>query len=119
MCTPRAACQDSASLDDVPPTTPPQDEPRPPGLSGDLADREQLTLLKAYLFKILGRLVDDIASGNVEPNPYTRGSSHSACTYCPYGAICHENQVEGRRNYEAMKAERFWQEIGKEMNPNG
>ena len=88
-------------------------------LSGDLADREQLKLLKAYLFKILGRLVDDIASGNVEPNPYTRGSSHSACTYCPYGAICHENQVEGRRNYEAMKAERFWQEIGKEMNPDG
>jgi len=88
-------------------------------LSGDLADREQLKLLKAYLFKILGRLVDDIASGNVQPNPYTRGSSHSACTFCPYGSICHEAQVEGRRNYEAMKAERFWQEIGKEMNPNG
>ena len=88
-------------------------------LTGDLADREQLKLLKGYLFQILGRLVDDIASGNVQPNPYTRGSSHSACTFCPYGAICHEHQVEGRRNYEAMKAERFWQEIGKEMNPNG
>ena len=88
-------------------------------LIGDLADRDQLKLLKAYLFKLLARLVDDIASGNVEPNPYTRGSSHSACTYCPYGAICHETQVEGRRNYEAMKAERFWQEIGKEMNLNG
>ena len=88
-------------------------------LTGDLADREQLKLLKAYLFKILGRMVDDIASGNVEPNPYTRGSSHSACAFCPYGVICHEEQVAGRRNYEAMKAERFWQEIGKEMNPNG
>ena len=88
-------------------------------LTGDLADRDQLKLLKAYLFKILGQMVDDIASGNVEPNPYTRGSSHSACTYCPYGAICHEQQVAGRRNYEAMKADRFWQEIGKEMNPNG
>ena len=88
-------------------------------LTGDLADRDQLKLLKAYLFKLLGRLVDDIASGNVQPNPYTRGSSHSACAYCPYGAICHEEQVAGRRNYEAMKAERFWQEIGKEMNPNG
>ena len=88
-------------------------------LTGDLADREQLKLLKAYLFQILGRLVDDIASGNVQPNPYTRGSSHNACTFCPYGTICHENQVAGRRNYEAMKADRFWQEIGKEMNPNG
>jgi len=55
----------------------------------------------------------------VEPNPYTRGSSHSACAYCPYGAVCHKEQVAGRRNYEAMKAERFWQEIGKEMNPHG
>jgi len=88
-------------------------------LSGDLADREQLKLLKGYLFKLLGKLVNDIASGNVQPNPYTRGSSHSACNFCPYGAVCHEAQVEGRRNYEAMKAERFWQEIGKEMNPNG
>ena len=88
-------------------------------LTGDLADRDQLKLLKAYLFKILGQMVDDIASGNVEPNPYTRGSSHSACTYCPYGAICHEQQVAGRRNYEAMKADRFWQEIRKEMNSNG
>ena len=88
-------------------------------LSGDLADREQLKLLNAYLLKILGRMVDDIASGNVEPNPYTRGTSHSACSFCPYGTICHEDQVAGRRNYEAMKAERFWQEIGREMNSDG
>ena len=88
-------------------------------LSGDLADREQLKLLHAYLLKILGRMVDDIASGNVEPNPYTRGSSHSACAFCPYGAICHEDHVAGRRNYEAMKADRFWQEIRKEMNSDG
>ena len=88
-------------------------------LTGDLADRDQLKLLKKYLFKILGRMVDEIASGNVEPNPYTRGSSHSACAFCPYKAVCHEQTVTGRRNYEAMKADRFWQEIGKEMNPNG
>ena len=88
-------------------------------LSGDLADREQLKLLKAYIMKILGRMVDEIASGNVEANPYTRGSSHSACAFCPYGTVCHEQQVSGRRNYEAMKADRFWQEIGKEMNPDG
>ena len=88
-------------------------------LSGDLADREQLKLLREYMFKILGRMIDDIASGNVEPNPYTRGSSHSACDFCPYGAICHETQVTGRRNYEAMKADRFWQEIRKEMSQNG
>ena len=88
-------------------------------LSGDIADREQLKLLKAYLQRILGKMVDDIASGNVEPNPYTRGTSHSACTFCPYGAICHEAEVEGRRNYKTMTAQRFWDEIGKEMDFHG
>lgn len=88
-------------------------------LVGDLADREQLKMLKAYIFRILGNMVDEIASGNVEPNPYTRGSSHSACAFCPYGAICHEEQVKGRRNYKTMTAQRFWDEIGKEMNSRG
>jgi ATP-dependent helicase/nuclease subunit B len=88
-------------------------------LSGDLADREQLKLLRQYVFGLLGNMVNEIASGNIAPNPYTRGSSHSACAFCPYGAICHESQVAGRRNYEAMKPDRFWQEIGKEMNPDG
>ena len=88
-------------------------------LSGDLADRAQMKLLKAYLQRILGKMVDEIASGNVEPNPYTRGTSHSACTFCPYGAVCHEAEVEGRRNYKTMTAQRFWDEIGKEMDSNG
>ena len=88
-------------------------------ISGDLADRDQLKLLEAYVFRTLARLVEDIASGNVEPNPYTRGSSHDACAFCPYGAVCHKESVEGRRNYKAMTAQRFWEEIGKEMGSHG
>ena len=83
--------------------------------SGDLADRDQLKLLERYVFSILRRMVEELASGSVEANPYTRGSSHSACAFCPYGSICHETTVEGRRNYKAMTAQRFWEEIGKEM----
>ena len=88
-------------------------------LVGDMADREQLRLLKGYIFRILGRMVDEIASGCVEPNPYTRGTSHSACTFCPYGSVCHKTQVEGRRNYKAMTPQRFWEEIRKEMESHG
>ena len=88
-------------------------------LSGDLADREQLKLLEGYVFRVLGKMVEDIASGNVSPNPYTRGSSHNACAFCPYGAICHKASVEGRRNYKTMTAQRFWDEIGKEMAQHG
>ena len=88
-------------------------------LSGDLADREQLKLLEGYVFRLLAHMVEEIGSGIVEPNPYTRGSSHSACDYCPYGTICHEKTVEGRRNYKTMSAQRFWEEIGKEMTGHG
>ena len=88
-------------------------------LSGDLADRDQLKLLETYVFRVVGKLVEDIASGNVDPNPYTRGSSHDACAWCPYGAICHKAEVEGRRNYKTMNADRFWEEIGKEAAKHG
>jgi ATP-dependent helicase/nuclease subunit B len=88
-------------------------------LTGDVADRQQLKMLKAYLFRILGRMTDDIAAGNVEANPYTRGTSHNACTYCPYGAVCSKADVKGRRNYQSMSSDKFWEEIGKEMKENG
>jgi len=88
-------------------------------LSGDIADREQLRMLKDYVFQVLRKLVGDIASGNVDPNPYCRGSSHDACTYCPYKAVCHFAVVAGRRNYKTMTAQRFWEEIGREMDRHG
>ncbi len=88
-------------------------------LTGDLASREQLQMLRSYLFRWLGNMVDDIAGGNVVPNPYTRGSSHDACAWCPYGSICHKAQVEGRRNYKAMTAQDFWERIEREGNRHG
>ena len=88
-------------------------------LAGDIATREQLKLLKKYVFQVLRDMVADIASGDVTPNPYTRGSSHNACTYCPYQSVCHFATVEGRRNYKTMSAQRFWEEIGKEVERNG
>lgn len=88
-------------------------------LSGDLASREQFRLLRAYIFALVGKMVDDIASGNVSPNPYMRGSSHSACAFCPYGMICRKAEVEDIRNYKTMTSERFWDEIEKEMKKHG
>ena len=88
-------------------------------LTGDLADRRQMKMLEKYIFRWLGKMVDDIASGNVEPNPYTRGTGHDACTFCPYGAVCRKKDVEGRRNYKAMTAQRFWEEIEKEVDRHG
>lgn len=85
-------------------------------LSGDLADRDQFKMLKAYILGTLESMVDEIASGNVTPDPYTRGSAHNACAYCPYKPVCNPATVEGRRNYKAMSAQRFWEEVEKETS---
>ncbi len=88
-------------------------------LAGDLADSDQLKLLRKYVFLLLRGIVDEIASGNIQPNPYTRGTSHNACTYCPYGSICHESQVSGRRNYKTVTAQKFWEDVESEVNCHG
>ena len=88
-------------------------------ITGDLADRDQLKLLRQYVFTLLSNMVDQIASGDITPNPYTRGSSHDACTFCPYGNICHKEQVAGRRNYKAMKDVEFWDAVEREVNRHG
>ena len=88
-------------------------------LNGDLATREQFKQLRQYVFHILSNMVDEIGSGIVDPNPYTRGTSHDACAFCPYGSVCHKDSVTGRRNYKAMSSQRFWEEISKEVQSNG
>ena len=109
---------DAMESDDTP-NRMPYSRKKDGSLSGDLANTEQFELLKKYVFKLLGNLVDDIASGCVTPNPYTRGSSHNACAFCPYGSICHQETVEDRRNYKTMTAQRFWDEVEKEVRDLG
>ncbi len=88
-------------------------------ISGDIADRGQLGILKDYVFKYLGQMVDTIASGDVTANPYSRGTSYDSCTFCPYGPICHKGLEENRRNYKTMTAADFWQRVEKEGKSNG
>ena len=88
-------------------------------LVGDIATREQMELLERYVFQVVGDLVDQIASGDVSPDPYTRGSSHNACAFCPYGPVCRLERERGRRNYKAMTAQRFWEEIERTVGNDG
>ena len=84
-------------------------------LKGDIADFKQFAMLRQYVFSCVGAMVDDIASGNVEPNPYTRGSNRSPCNYCPYVALCASADLQGRRNFASMNSDRFWEEVEKEV----
>ena len=83
-------------------------------LKGDVADSVQLRQLREHVFRTLADAVDSIAGGSVDANPYTRGSSHSACAFCPYGSICARDREAGRRNYKKMDAPDFWERIGRE-----
>ena len=86
---------------------------------GELADRDQLKTLKRYVFRVLARLVEDISSGEVAPNPYTRGSEHDPCRFCDYSPVCHPETVTGRRNFRKMDAQWFWETIEKELENHG
>lgn len=88
-------------------------------LVGDIATSEQMGLLEEYVFYLVGQLVDQIASGDVSPNPYTRGASHSACSFCPYAPLCRLDRERGRRNYKAMTAQRFWEEMERQVKHRG
>lgn len=79
-------------------------------LTGDLASAVQLEKLKVYVMDLLAGLVDRIASGNVEPNPYFRGRSN-ACQYCEYSAACHLDLWGKARVYQKVEREEFWQQI--------
>lgn len=86
---------------------------------GDVADKEQLKQLKAYIYQTLQNMLDDLADGNITPNPYTRGTDNDACHYCPYQAVCAQMEIDGRRNFRTVKADRFWEDVAKEVNGNG
>ncbi len=114
---------DDASLDAMDPTEKMDtlccSRKRDGTLSGDLADRVQLGMLKDYVMGTLRRLVDEIASGDVSANPYSRGSSFDACTFCPYGAVCRSGSAEQRRNFKTVPAAKFWEDVQKEVDSHG
>ena len=88
-------------------------------LTGDIASRQQMRILKSYVFHLLENMVNSIAQGETVADPYTRGTSYNACTFCPYGNICHKDTVENRRNYKAIKAAQFWEDVYREVENHG
>ena len=83
-------------------------------LSGDIASRSQFRLLKSHVYRKLREMVNAVAAGQVEPNPYTRGSSFDSCTYCPYAAVCHKETVTQRRDFKKIEGAEFWQRLSEE-----
>lgn len=88
--------------------------------SGDLADAAQLELLRQYVRSTLADLADTMAGGNVLPNPYFRGSEHSACQYCEYAAACHLDICPDQRRYLASTGQKaFWDVLKRKEETHG
>lgn len=81
-------------------------------LVGDLANGEQMRLLRTHVRKTLEQITDAILEGNVRPNPYFQGSEKSACRFCSYAAICHLDSCNPDvRYFSSKKAGEFWERL--------
>ncbi len=81
------------------------------GRKGDLATMRQWGLLENHVQKSLQDLVEQIAGGDVSPNPYSRGN-HNSCSWCAYEPVCRFSSGGGcMRSYEKISAGEFWAEL--------
>ena len=81
--------------------------------TGDLADPGQLRLLERHVFHTVAALADEVARGEVTPNPYFRDEQHNACRWCPYQTLCADT-AERRWLDKLGGPEEFWKLIGEE-----
>lgn len=87
-------------------------------LTGDIASGGQLQTLKKYIFMQVGKMVNEIASGNVEANPYQR-EKNDACRYCHYDSICHPETLTQCRKFAKTESSRFWEDVEKVVAERG
>ncbi len=87
-------------------------------LTGDLASGRQFGELKRYLMDTLKKLVDQIAGGEVSPNPYFRGD-HDACRFCEYASACHLDLWGEARVYQKVSSQEFWAQVEQEVDRHG
>ncbi|MBQ0037221.1 MAG: PD-(D/E)XK nuclease family protein [Clostridiales bacterium] len=92
-------------------------------ISGGLATAAQWGKLGKYVEKLLHQIADELARGNIDADPCTRGPQDSACTYCEFATACYfqEGRDHARHLKKTTPAE-FWQFVDRtngEEAPHG
>lgn len=80
-----------------------------------LATAEQWGVLHRHVGKILRDIAGEIATGNIDADPYLRAGNRSYCDFCDYATACHFEEGSGRdchRYLYSVKGKRFWEEAG-------
>ena len=83
-------------------------------ITGSIATSAQLGKLGLYVEEQLRRMVRELASGNIDADPWARSEQDSACTYCEFAPACHfENGCGGDRieYIRATGAEQLWEHV--------
>lgn len=74
-----------------------------------LADVQQLEALRAHVTKRMLELGDALQSGCIEAEPFYKGETENACSFCPYFAVCRFDEEQDKRRYfSKLKPEEFW-----------
>lgn len=109
-----------AAMEDTAPSLLPLRRKKDGGFTGDLATMEQLGMLKKFVSGRLRACAEEIASGAVTPNPYTRGTAHGACSFCEYAQTCHlDTYPDAVRRLASTDRTTFWKRITAEVEQNG
>ncbi len=78
--------------------------------TGDLMNREQMQLLRRHVDRRLRELLEQMAAGEVSPNPYFKGPSVSACQWCDYKLGC-QPEAGCRRYFAKRTYQDFWEAL--------
>lgn len=87
-----------------------------------LATAEQWGKLHRHVDKVLRDIAGEIATGNIDADPYLRTGNRSYCDFCDYADACHFEEGSGRdchRYLYSVKGKRFWEEAGADEKERG
>ena len=91
-------------------------------ISGSIATSAQLGKLGLYVEEQLRRMVRELASGNIDADPWARSEQDSACTYCEFAPACHFENGCGDDRIEYIRAtgaEQLWEHVDRTIGEGG
>ena len=82
-------------------------------ITGDaLVTAERLGRLRRHTRRILEDICKEIASGNIDADPFWRGPAKNACQYCDYIQVCQFEEGRDRRRWApTLRAAEFWESL--------
>ena len=85
-------------------------------ITGDaLVTAERLGRLRRHTRHVLEDICREIASGNIDADPFWRGPEKNACRYCDYAQVCQfEEGMDRRRWAPTLRANEFWESLTEE-----